>query len=299
MKINELDSLQLKNKLCSKTFAFRIEPFSICVDSSAPLVARNLYNLYGDYQLIDHDSFIDFRVSVNKPDSFRRWFRSQVNFSFDEYKPFKPLPAEQAYAFFEWGLNWCVATNAHHYFLIHAAIVAKNDEAIILPGVPGAGKSTLCAALINRGWRLLSDEMTLISPETLEAIPVPRPVSLKNTSIDIIKAFAPDAVFGDIAYDTSKGTVTHIKPPSDSVKEAKTRCKIKAVIFPHYKHSVETQLTKKERSQTLIELADNSFNYHIHGLQGFELLKKIVSNADCYDFHYSDLNQAIDCFNSL
>jgi predicted ATPase len=31
---------------------------------------------------------------------------------------------------------------------------------VILPAPPGSGKSTLCAALVTRGWRLLSDELT-------------------------------------------------------------------------------------------------------------------------------------------
>lgn len=36
----------------------------------------------------------------------------------------------------------------------------------MLVGTTGAGKSTLCAALCADGWRLLSDEMALIEPDT-------------------------------------------------------------------------------------------------------------------------------------
>ena len=65
----------------------------------------------------------------------------------------------------EWGLNWCVAGHAHQYLMLHAAALERNGRAVILPGDPGAGKSTLTAALMLSGWRLLSDEITLVDRE--------------------------------------------------------------------------------------------------------------------------------------
>jgi ABC-type thiamine transport system ATPase subunit len=84
-------------------------------------------------------------------------------------------------------LNWCVAGHAHHYLMLHAAVLEKNGRAVVLPGDPGAGKSTLTAALMLDGWRLLSDEITLINRRRWTArTGLARPVSLKNASINII-----------------------------------------------------------------------------------------------------------------
>jgi predicted ATPase len=47
--------------------------------------------------------------------------------------------------------------------MLHAAVVEKNGKALILPALPGSGKSTLSAALAMNGWRFLSDEFTMIS----------------------------------------------------------------------------------------------------------------------------------------
>ena len=69
----------------------------------------------------------------------------------------------QGFAMFEWGLNWVVANHAHQFAIVHAAAVEKDGRGFIFPGAPGSGKSTLCAALVSRGWRLLSDEMAMIS----------------------------------------------------------------------------------------------------------------------------------------
>ena len=80
----------------------------------------------------------------------------------------------------EWGMNWCIASNAHQYFIMHSAMIEKNGQAILLPAPQGSGKSTLCAAMVNAGWRLFSDELGLIEPETLQAIPCTRPINLKE-----------------------------------------------------------------------------------------------------------------------
>ena len=142
----------------------------------------------------------------------------------------------------EWGLNWCISGHMHQYLILHAAVLARGDDAVILPGPPGAGKSTLTAALALRGWRLLSDELTLIDPETGLLHGLARPVSLKNQSIDVIRAFAPEAVIGPVARDTAKGTVAHLKPSTVSVAGWRFPAKPAWVVFPRWekrrRHSV-------------------------------------------------------------
>ena len=63
---------------------------------------------------------------------------------------------------------------------------------MLLPAPPGAGKSTLCAGLVHRGWRLLSDELALVDMETGLVRGMARPVNLKNKSIEVIRDFAPE-----------------------------------------------------------------------------------------------------------
>ena len=63
-------------------------------------------------------------------------------------------------------------------------------------GLPGSGKSTLAAGLVYRGgWRLLSDELALLSLGDGAVSALPKPISLKNESIAIMKRFAPGASF--------------------------------------------------------------------------------------------------------
>jgi HprK-related kinase A len=199
----------------------------------------------------------------------------------------------------EWGMNWCVSSHAHSYLIIHAAVVEKDGNAAILPAPPGSGKSTLCAALVCRGWRLLSDELALVSVNDGQVIPLPRPVSLKNASIDIIQQYEPDATLSRPVTDTMKGTVAHMKVPTDSIARAMRPANAAWVIFPQYQPGADPMLVPLPQSRAFIRMADNAFNYSTLGVKAFETLAKTIDTSQCYEFTYSRLDDAIETFNNL
>ena len=240
-----------------------------------------------------------FHVCLKRPNGLRHWVHPQVNFYSDIENPFKPLPLNQANPFFEWGLNWCVATMAHQYLIIHAAVVAKGQNALLLPGNPGAGKSTLCAALIHRGWRLLSDEMALIDPLTCSVTPIPRPVSIKNASIDVIQCFAPEAVFGPVIEDTHKGTVTHVKAPESNTHQKTEKAVIQWIVFPEYHAGSSLEISRPNHARVLMDLVGQTFNFGTLGLTAFQTLENIVNQTDIMQFRYSSLEEAIDWFDAF
>src|SRR5262249_42615700 len=155
--------------------------------------------------------------------------------------------------------NWCISGHAHQYLIIHAGIIERDGRAAILAAPPGSGKSTLTAALINRGWRLLSDELTLIRLDDGMAVPIARPVSLKNESIRVIHQFVLDAVIGPVSADTVKGSVAHLKPPASSVEQANLPSRPHWVIFPKYQAGSSVSLVSAPKPNALLRLADNSF----------------------------------------
>jgi hypothetical protein len=46
-------------------------------------------------------------------------------------------------------------------------------------------------------------------------------------------------------------------------------------------------------------LADNAFNYHLHGAGGFHALAALVGRSDCFEFSYSRLEEAAELFAGL
>lgn len=299
MKISDLSCSDLRNRLRSSGLLLRSGPFNFRIISPIPSVANGLSLLYADYPLAEEGEFIDFTVTLEQSSGLRRWIRPQVNFRYDGDYPFEPLPIEHAFPLLEWSMNWCISTQAFHFLILHAAVIERNGLAAIMPAPPGSGKSTLCAGLISRGWRLLSDELTLISLTDQSITPLGRPISLKNQSLDVIKEFFPAAVFNEVTHDTAKGSVSHMRVPSEYLERIKEPARPRWIIFPKYVPSIESQLMPRSKANSLLELGRNSFNYRVLGIKGFEVLSDVITLSDCYDFEYSRLDDAVAVFDAL
>jgi HprK-related kinase A len=299
MIVADLPPRELARRLADDGLRLRTGPVVSCIQSRLAKIVHGVALAYADYTIEAADSFADFHVRVAPPRSLRRWTKPQVYFQFDGVRPFLPLPADQAFAMLEWGLNWCVSSHCHQYLLVHAATVERSGCALVLPGPPGSGKSTLCAALISRGWRLLSDELTLFDPATANVVPLPRPVSLKNASIDAIRRFAPGVVLGRPVHDTAKGSVVHMKPPMDSVRLAAEVARPRWIVLPRYERGAAARLTPLSKARAFMHLADQAFNYHVHGRRGFELLAQVIAGSACFEFQYGTLEHAVTAFDDV
>jgi HprK-related kinase A len=225
--------------------------------------------------------------------------KPQVDFWWDARRPFKPLPREQAFAMLEWGLNWCVASHCHRYLVIHAASLARGGRALIMPAPPGSGKSTLCAALMLRGWRLLSDELTLVDTASGLLYPLARPVNLKNASIDIIQQHFPQAQFGPVVPDTHKGRISHLKPDAKSIEKMQDPARPAWVVYPRYQAGVGCDLAPVGPAQSFMLLAQNAFNYTLLGQNGFLTAASLISQTRSLSLVFSELSGAIDEIEAL
>ncbi|MFP5392413.1 MAG: HprK-related kinase A [Gammaproteobacteria bacterium] len=298
-RVGSLARAALGAQLAGPGIRLQTGPFVVSLRSPIAPLADAVHRLYADYPLHDADRFADFHIHMARGRGLRRWLRPQVHFDHDGSAPFQPLPIHHAFPMFEWVLNWCVTSRAHGWLIIHAAVVERDGLAVILPAPPGSGKSTLCAALVARGWRLLSDEMTLVRLSDGLVDASPRPVSLKNASIEVMRAFAPEAVFSEVVGDTAKGAVAHMKAPTASIERAGEPARPAWVIFPQWVSAAPARLEPMPRARAFMELAQNAFNYNHLGPAGFDALARLVDGCASYRFRYGALDDALAVFAAL
>jgi HprK-related kinase A len=296
--LSSISFLEISQRLRKQGLFLDIGPFRVCVKSKLKAISAHVIEMYSAYVIAD-SAYADLHFSITTPRSPRSIFRKQVDFLFDDVAPFKPLPFAQARPFFEWGLNWCIATTAHQYLIVHAAVVAKDDFCALIPGHPGAGKSTLCAALVAAGWRLLSDEMALIDLDSGQVWPVPRPISLKNASIDIIRKRSPEVFLGPSFTDTHKGTVAHMRAPVESVAAAHVPSTAAWVVYPGYQPDITLSASSMSPCRSILKLAEDSFNLPVLGEAGFKTISDVAFACESYELHYSNLDEAIAWFDEL
>jgi HprK-related kinase A len=217
-----------------------------------------------------------------------------VTFVLDGREPFDPFPADTHLPMLEWGLNWAIANRSNTTLLLHAGAVERGGRCVLLPALPGSGKSTLTAALATRGYRLLSDEFGAVRLADGLIMPALRPISLKNESIDIIRRFAPDATIGPVFPRTRKGSVAHFAPDAVSAAKRHEPATPALIVFPRFRAGAGTTLEPMPRSQAFTKLAANSFNYEVLGPEGFEAMGRLIERCACFRLSYSRLEEAIE-----
>jgi HprK-related kinase A len=267
---------------------------SDCADLAARLV-----QVYGAFPWEAAEGFFDVTVALRRRRGWRAWVRPQVEFVIDGERPFEPFPADTALPLLEWGLNFCIAQRAQHLLLLHAGAVERDGFAVLLPALPGSGKSTLVAGLACSGWRLLSDEFGAIGLDDGRCVPVLRPVALKNESIGVVRAAAPQAVIGPTYPRTRKGAVAHLAPDAVAVAGRHARAEPVAVVFPKFVRGAPTALAPLPGAKAFAKLAANAFNYAVLGPDGFAAMRRLLARAGAYRLQFGSLQAGLDAVDTL
>jgi HprK-related kinase A len=298
LTLSDYPASQLGGAFRSGCFRLGLGNFIFKVSSNVPEFISSFRQLYSDHPVTLEGGEYDFDLAISSPSLWRRWFRRNATFEFCGDAPFLPMEVGHSHALFEWGLNWVLASFLHQYLILHSAVVEWKGKGVLLSAVSGSGKSTLSAELSLQGWRLLSDELALID-EKLNLMPLARPVSLKNSSIDLIRSRHPLAVIGPLAKDTHKGTVGHLKVSAESIAQNLVHATPKLIVFPKWTAGASLRVTPVGAGQAALRLIDQAFNYSILGIEGFQRLVALVRNTEAWEIEYSSLDEARDALEAL
>ena len=295
-RVSDLSPDEFAAAAAGHGLCIQLGPFTANIQCGVEDIHETLMRFYADHPCLPSNDVFSIRVSLQPAGRFGR---SKVRFTVDGRTPHEDMPRHQALPVLEWGMNLVIAYRGHSFLMLHSAVIERKGYAMLLPAAPGFGKSTLCAGLSSRGWRTFSDEFALIRPGTDQMLPVPRPIALKNESINVITEFAPDAYVGPVSRGTRKGDVAHLKPTAESVLRQRETAPVNLVVFPRWVSGAATRIEAIPRAESFMLLATNAFNYELLGEQAFLTVRDFVAAAHCFRMTYSDLEEATATLSDL
>ena len=114
------------------------------------------------------------------------------------------------------------------FFAVHAACAALRGRSVVLAGGAGAGKSTLAAELLRRGWVIYSDEVAAIGRMDRRVHVYPRAMALRPATLELVRLPAKHAVTELLLADELKVIVDPGRP-EDAVE--RKPAPVSAVVF--------------------------------------------------------------------
>lgn len=291
--LGSTSTAQIAEALRAQGLCLDVGAASIQVQGRSSHLAGQLQSVYAEFPFTTANDWADVHCRLDPAAGLRRWLYPQVVFSSDAHVVFSPFPADAPLPLFEWGCNWLIGQRLNHLLLLHAGALERDGLALVLPATPGSGKSTLTAALAQRGWRLLSDEFGVFDPAQGLFKAMLKPVALKNASIDVLRRFAPEARMGPEFPKTRKGTVAHLAASADAVARRHEGARPGAVVLPRWEAGSKTRWQVISPETAFSALAFNAFNYQLVGEAAFDAVVGLARACPAWELVYSDLDDAI------
>jgi hypothetical protein len=187
-----------------------------------------------------------------------------------------------------WHINQQVIRGANHLLVHASAAVTDDGTAIVLPGSMNAGKSTLVAALVRRGYAYLTDEMAAIDPATGRIAPYPRPVNLGRASWTLLPELQPPdwSPAAPIPAD-----LWHVDPRT--IGRLGRSCDVAHIVAPRYEHGVAPTLVPVSPAEGAELLYHHAFNAHTLGEHGFEAVVAAAAGSSCARLSSGDLEGSV------
>ena len=177
---------------------------------------------------------------------------------------------------------------------LHASTVSKYNNAVVIVGESGSGKSTSSAILTKYGFKLISDDITLISREG-KVGNFPNAISIKEPSFQKINDLFLKGNISD-TFNISKGKIKYLYPHGVKIFIPKT-INCSTVIRIEYNSKKENSL-KKAKSKDLLSLIVNEsfFPTNLKSVNGF---MNWFINCKCYTLTYNNDKALINLFKEL
>lgn len=128
-------------------------------------------------------------------------------------------------------------SDAHWMGAVHASAVSAGKGAVLFTASSGSGKSTFAAMLLNRGYKVFSDDFSPISLNQPRVYPFPEGISVKNRSLHVLQPYFPEL---DKHRSSLPEEVYEVFLPISDGELPKPE-PVKAIVFLKYSPEVELE----------------------------------------------------------
>lgn len=157
---------------------------------------------------------------------------------------------------------------------LHAGAAAFNGQAVLFPGAPGGGKSTLVTKLCARGWSYLSDEIAPLDPPSHAVLPFPQaPAVRKYPGQDM----PPE-------WLRMPKTAVGLRPGS----LCREPTPVAAVVRPFYRRDARAELSVSSPATTALHLLEQCWNFASHREAAVGYVCALVQRVPGFTVSFSD-----------
>lgn len=161
-------------------------------------------------------------------------------------------------------INWLAFRQPSNYLVVHAAAVARDGVAVVMPALAGAGKSTLTAALVAAGFDYLTDEAAAIDLDTGTVIGYPKPITLDPGSQHLLPGLEPSRPSG-------RSSKWHVVPDDVRSGSAVERARIGHLVFPTHVPGADNRLVPIDTIDATVALVSHASDLAVVGHRLAEL----------------------------
>ncbi len=176
---------------------------------------------------------------------------------------------------------------------VHAAAVAKDRHCILMPAAKGSGKTTLTAGLLASDYTYLTDECSLLMPESSQIRPMPVSLGLKRGSWPILRPSYP--ILKNLPTHVQAGEV-HVRflnPPRNLITTQESHS-VTHIVFPKYSAAKPTQLMPLGHAEALWRIAEGG--YAVPGQLDKTRVEGLIAwviRLPCYELIIGTLDDAV------
>jgi hypothetical protein len=143
-------------------------------------------------------------------------------------------------------ISFSINNEVKSHFLFHAAAVSRDGKGFVFPSPPGLGKTSICLALLDKGFKLLTDDIAAINRKNANLDSYARSFSIREDTIKLLDLDPNRYSLNDLIEDFGGDKKLFIDPENYKKDCIVTNIPFKVIIFLEEQPSK----TKSEQEKT-------------------------------------------------